>query len=252
MIFYFTATGNSLDVAQKLNKEFEGKLVNMADAVRHKEFDYEVNDVEKVIFVFPVYFSGMPHIVGQFIDELKLTGQDKYDIAGVITCGGAISGADQLFRDAIQKIGYSVNGVYEIKMVSNYIIMSDLAPEEEIKKTLEQADLDLIEVIKSIKNGYKDAYVSSQAQREATVKMYAMYENCRDTKDFWVNDNCIGCGLCQTVCPAVAIQLDGKPKWTKEKCEKCLACINRCPVHAIQHGDGTEKRERYINPILKH
>ncbi len=40
---------------------------------------------------------------------------------------------------------------------------------------------------------------------------------CKATKNFRVNDNCIGCGLCETVCPRNLIRLqDGKPVWIKD------------------------------------
>jgi len=49
---------------------------------------------------------------------------------------------------------------------------------------------------------------------------------------------CIGCGLCESLCPEVfKLQSDGKSKVIKEKgCEKCDCELvaDNCPVKAIK------------------
>ena len=51
---------------------------------------------------------------------------------------------------------------------------------------------------------------------------------------FSLQDNCIGCGLCQMVCPTGAIEMeDGRPEWYADDCTGCDECMNRCPVKAI-------------------
>ena len=47
---------------------------------------------------------------------------------------------------------------------------------------------------------------------------------------------CIGCGACQGVCPAAAIQMndDGKACVDCPKCIGCGACEATCPISAIE------------------
>ena len=54
-------------------------------------------------------------------------------------------------------------------------------------------------------------------------------------KMFYVNDECISCGICKKVCPVSNIvqETKHKPKFGNN-CESCLACINNCPKNAIQ------------------
>ena len=54
-----------------------------------------------------------------------------------------------------------------------------------------------------------------------------------------VSERCIGCGLCDIVCPANVFALDettGKSDVTNpEACQACGACIENCPKEAISN-----------------
>jgi flavodoxin len=47
MIFYFSGTGNSLYVAQKLSENDGIKLIDIADAIREKHFEYQLEKMKK-------------------------------------------------------------------------------------------------------------------------------------------------------------------------------------------------------------
>ncbi len=52
---------------------------------------------------------------------------------------------------------------------------------------------------------------------------------------------CVGCGLCEIVCPHQLLEVTfGKAKiMNKEKCIECGACQSNCPVGAITVNAGT-------------
>ena len=53
-------------------------------------------------------------------------------------------------------------------------------------------------------------------------------------KIYFSDNQCNGCGLCATSCPAQAIHLrKGRPAWNLD-CSSCNRCINICPKQAIQ------------------
>ena len=82
--------------------------------------------------------------------------------------------------------------------------------------------------------------------------MYPSYARGRSTRPFVVTDGCIGCGLCQEICPCGAITLaGGQPLWTKPQCVRCLACLHRCPTGAIHWKKAGEDRGRYFNPRVE-
>ena len=58
------------------------------------------------------------------------------------------------------------------------------------------------------------------------------------------HDRCIQCVGCASVCPAMAIELDGlRMKFYPEKCINCKACIRACPANCISLVEEKEKKE---------
>lgn len=76
-------------------------------------------------------------------------------------------------------------------------------------------------------------------------------EKPRSTSEFFALPTCISCGQCADLCPTNTITIiEGAPRWAELGCTQCLACLHRCPVNAIQYGAKTERRGRYVNPVL--
>ena len=245
MIFYFTGTGNSLWAAKQLAKDGE-KLISIADARKNEEYKYSVHDKENVGFVFPVYCYTLSDVVLDFVSKLKLENA-KY-VYAVITCGGAIGGAGGFLKSELSKRGVTLNAVFELLMSDNTVFYYKVTDKAEAEKRINNAEEKLKKIRDVItRHGKKD--ISSG---KLSKTMRGLYHIMNGTKRFRVNDSCVGCGMCERICPDSAIKLrDKKPVWVKSHCTKCSACINRCPKQAIQYGKGTEKRERYINPRLK-
>lgn len=50
-----------------------------------------------------------------------------------------------------------------------------------------------------------------------------------------VTDACVGCGICEKVCPASSVRVsDGKAVHIPGSCQTCLACAHACPQKAIR------------------
>lgn len=251
MVFYFSATGNSKYAAERIGSEFGGPIINISDAVRNNEYEYQVEDEEKVFFVFPIYFYGLPNLVGAFIKTVQFAGGTP-DVCGVGTCGGSCGGGDRMFKAALKGKAVHFRGFYKIKMVGNYVLLYKMPLPEEQTMILRRADKELDNCIDAIRFNFRTSYHSSIGLLPVSKVAYSFYKGKCGTKKFFAEDTCIGCGLCQTICPVRAIQMEeGRPLWTKQQCVHCLACIHRCPVEAIQYGKKTKDKGRYVNPILK-
>lgn len=236
MIFYFSGTGNSKWIAEKIaekinDKSYDILLINQIPDIQNEN---------QIGFVFPIYAWGIPEPMTVFIKKLQPT--KAYTFA-ICTCGSEAG-------FALKKLSktYHLDSSYSIIMPSNYIIGEDIENESVILGKIENAkkELDIIsnEIMKKqkvyrVKEG-KFATLKSNLVNKGFNKF------ARTTEPFFVDkEKCNSCGLCSKICPASTISLvNGNPVWNK-KCYQCLRCINYCPQKAIQYGKNTENRGRY-------
>ncbi|HMK53456.1 MAG TPA: EFR1 family ferrodoxin [Methanobacteriaceae archaeon] len=252
MIFYFSGTGNSLYVAQKLYRDERTELVDIAKATHEKRFEYKVEDAEKIGFVFPVYFYGLPTVVTEFVDKLTIESSSKPFIYTVITCAAFIGNADKTLGKLLEKKNLQLNSSFSVTMPNNYNIMSNLPDKEKQNIVLQNAEKEIEKIAKLLKTNTKGNFAKHGYLSIFTPIVYPIYGIYRNTKKFYATQDCNNCGSCAKMCPEEVIQIkDGKPVWVEEKCSHCSACINRCPTEAIQYGNSTMKRRRYVNPNVK-
>ncbi len=243
MIFYFTGTGNSLMAAKYLAEENE-RLVDMAKARKAGELLFELEEGERLGFVFPTYFYTMGDVVFDFLQKVKILGAQK--AFGVVTCAGGIGGTGAFLKKELAKKGIALTYLTPLLMPENAIYYFSLADDEKNAQCLTKAEARLDQIKEDLRAGKQ-----KPARGLSSKWLRPIYHLGCKTKDYRVTETCIGCGLCAENCPDDAIELrDGRPVWVKATCTKCAACINRCPTHAIQYGK-TQNRRRYVNPILK-
>jgi NAD-dependent dihydropyrimidine dehydrogenase PreA subunit/flavodoxin len=251
MVFYFSGTGNSLYIAERIAKEEHTSIVSIAGALRRDERTFTIGDEEKIGFVFPTYFFGIPTIVSEFISKLRLTGNPRPYIYLVLTCGDQAGNADVMFARKLKKKGYSLSASFAVPMVDNYILLYKVAPLDKQRKRLDAADEVLDGICRGIGASLDGDLIECRGAFPALVTffLYPFYGYGRRTAKFHVTANCTACGLCERICPGSAISMaDGKPRWGKTRCVHCLGCINRCPTRAIEYGKATDHTGRYVNP----
>lgn len=241
MIFYFSGTGNSKYIAEKLAKKYDDTLINMAENVK-KKHSYTVKKGEKIGFVFPVYFYSVNDLVSTFIENLDIEGINGNYVYAVVTCGASIGGCGALLKDMLKMRNIDLSAAYPMVMPDNAMIYYNIKNDEENKKILQTAD----ERLENIINQIDKSSITKLGSKFISKILLKTYHMSLSTKKFKVEDKCISCGKCEKDCPVKAIELkDGKPVWKKDKCIKCLSCINKCPTCAIQYGKFTKNRNRY-------
>ena len=246
MIIYFSSTGNSKYVAKRI-AEAENDWTRSIPAI---DFGDRIEVKKKNVFgiVCPTYFYGIPVNIEEFFTKVKLVVEPDTYCFFVTTYGGDSGHPEVFVEDILKKHGIILSASFSVKMPENYTPMFDMNDKDTINRVLEEAEPQIDEVIRHVKNRDKGSFIKSEA-RVPYEEARRNYDIARKTSNFKVTDDCIGCMLCAKRCPSRAIEMVNKrPVWKKDECTLCLGCLHRCPQFAIQYGDKTKDHGQYKNP----
>ena len=261
MIFYFSATGNSLDVARIIAATTGDEMVDLGAAWKTDRFGlrFHVSQGEDLGFVFPVHAWSTPPIVDDFLREATfVTDNGKPYVPGycycVMTCGAFVGAAADFFRKMLKAHqGIQLDASYSVKSVGNCVILYNVPKPEQAEQAVRSARRSAKQVAAAIDAMNMGSFEERNPFGSLMSRFTGRKHKVRSVAKFHVDeDACIGCGTCQAVCPTGTVRLQaGLPVWVGDGCTQCLACLHRCPQQATQYGSRTAKRRRYLNPVLQ-
>jgi Pyruvate/2-oxoacid:ferredoxin oxidoreductase delta subunit len=246
-IFYFTGTGNSLKVAKDI-------AAGLSDTKLIRISRKNLQNTDRVYagtigIVFPVYFSGLPHMVRQFAENIRVD-ETSY-VFGVATYGGMLGIAFDQLVTSLGKNRILLSAAFGVLMPGNNQVLYPPIPVPEQQERFRKERDAVAEIIKKV--GAKENISPKPVNfiiHSLLCGFYSLLKPNERSRHFHADENCNGCGTCSQICPAENITMhDKRPVW-HHWCEYCLACMQWCPMHAIQYANKTQKRGRYHHPDI--
>lgn len=240
IVFYFTATGNSLFIAKQLSDS----PLSIPQELKKTDLTYEADEIG---FVFPDYAAAVPVIVREFVEKARF--KASY-IFSVITFGNASVNVAEWWNDWAKAKGLNNNYINTILMVDNYLPVFDMNEQIKIDK---KTDENMAGIIGDI-SGHKDFIAPSEMgwfTKEMLQGMQDMHFSQMSEQLIKLGaDKCIQCTTCTEVCPRGNFSLASGGLQISGKCEFCLACVQNCPQHALSLDRERNKEARYRHPDI--
>ena len=244
MVLYFTGTGNSRYIAQRIAVALGDELFSMNDRIKAGDTSPVTSD-ERLVIVTPTYAWRIPRIVRDHLAETDFPcGAQTWF---VMTCGSEIGNAAGYNRALCREKQLTCMGTAQITMPENYIAMFNAPQEEEVRQIVARAEPDIDRAISAIaanqafpqpRNNLYDRFMSGPVNP-------VFYSFFVKANAFTAGNACTGCGQCARLCSTNNIMIqNGKPVWGGD-CTHCMACICRCPAQAIEYGKKSLGKPRY-------
>ena len=232
---YFSGTGNSRYAAELFCKECGyGETVF---SIEDKNVCEEVRKAEEIVFSYPVQYSAVPKFVCDFINENSgiWNGKKVFVIATMGLFSGDGSG---ILGRLLMKHGAVIVGGLHLKM------QDSISDEKALKRPLEKNLANIREAEEKIRRAAR-SYLEGKPTKEGLGILYRLagffgqrlyfgHKTKQYSSKLKINpDKCIGCGLCERLCPLGNIHMSDGPAVPEGRCTMCYRCINRCPKQAI-------------------
>ena len=247
MIVYFSATGNSKYVAERIAKA----LNDNALSIEQQGPAASLGQGEVLGIVAPTYWWGLPPIVREWLEKLTLSGGGYTFLVATYGTTPGFCGKDA--RRILTRNGIRLDAAFGVKMPDTWTPIFDLSDPDKVASQNDAAEAYIDAVIQKVLSRSKGNQTEHRMPYLTHLLTRPLLNAERKTKNFYVEDTCVGCGLCAKRCPMQAIEImDKRPVWVKNQCTLCLRCLHHCPKFAIQYGSGkTKQHGQYHNPHVR-
>lgn len=232
---YFSGTGNTKFCVDRFLKEYDDRK-NSCSIEAHEALEKIKNDNE-IVIGYPVQYSNIPKILRDYIVDNRYIwkGKNVFIIATMGLFSG--DGAGVLARE-LKKYGATIVGGLHLKMPDSICDERLLKRSfEKNKKIVMKAEEKICKAVHNLKNRKPPQEGLGIVYHIAGLfgqRLYFGWKTRRYTDKLNINSlKCIGCGLCEKLCPMRNITVKHGIAVSGDTCTMCYRCINKCPKQAI-------------------
>lgn len=232
---YFSGTGNTKFCVDKFLAEYgdNKKAFSIEDPCTLEK----IKNNHEILIGYPVQYSNIPKILRDYIisNQHIWKGKKIFILATMGLFSG--DGAGILAR-LLNSYGAVIMGGLHLKMPDSIgdVKMLKRSPEKN-KELIRKAEEKIQKAVYTIKNGQPPQEGLGIICHLAGLfgqRLYFGRKTNRYTDKLKIDhQKCIGCGLCQSLCPMGNISIKDGLAISSDKCTMCYRCISKCPKQAI-------------------
>ena len=156
MILYFSATGNSKYVAERIAKVTNEECVSILDVIKDDKYYLSIKANETVGIVSPTYAWGCPSVIIDFLKNVSLTENKKCYMYYIATYG-TTPGNNGYFanKNLFKSIGREFDAYFSVKMPDTWTPIFNLPNKEKVSEINRKAEPQIDEIIANIQNNQR-------------------------------------------------------------------------------------------------
>jgi len=232
-MFYFSGTGNSKYIAELFCEHQAAACHSIEEEI---DFGALIRAEDVVGFCYPVYFSGVPRVMREFVARHLEALRGKRVI---VFCTQFMLSGDgtrkfvMLFPEGYMEVIYTEHFFMPNNM--NDVPLLPIADETGIERFLVGARRKMEVVCRDVRNGTVKKRGFSIGARLLGLPQIVFMGTMerRANRAVRIDGDCTRCGLCVEICPMGNFSMEGEGVRLNQNCTMCYRCINMCPEKAI-------------------
>lgn len=232
---YFSGTGNTKFCVDKFLKEYDDSKNSFS--IEDNEALEKIKNDNEIVIGYPVQYSNIPKILQDYIVNNRYIWKGK-NIFIIATMGLFSGDGAGILARLLKNYGAIVVGGLHLKMPDSICDERALKRSfEKNKKIVMKSKEKICKSVRKIKDGKPPQEGLGIVYHLAGLfgqRLYFFGKTQKYTDKLKINSlKCIGCGLCERLCPMSNIVVKNGIAVSSDKCTMCYRCINKCSQKAI-------------------